>query len=267
MFSRKIGSSKNRLKLLYYIIAAFMLILVLRTPIDSVLGFANRMVLPVKAKIYQGSSQIKGTFQNMRHFSDILEENKKLKFELSKSIQLTSRLKDIEAENNRLRSLLDIKKTRAPEFIAANISFRDGFSVYSEMYIDKGYDQGIKKDMVVLNEDKLLGRVKEVYQDNSLVELISKTDIYTSVLDQDNKSLSILKGTNSKLLEMEYITVDSDVHSGEKVYTSGLSDIYPKGIYVGNIKEIVGNDKQLFKKVLLELPYNIFDVNEVIILK
>ena len=111
----------------------------------------------------------------------------------------------VETENDRLRALLEMKQEKGLDFMVANISFRDGFSVYSEMYIDKGSEQGIKKNMVVLNNENLLGRVKEVYSDSALVELITKTDIYTSVLDQNNKNLSILKGANSKQLELEYI--------------------------------------------------------------
>jgi rod shape-determining protein MreC len=267
MFSRKIGSSKNRLKLAYYIIAVFMIILIFRTSIDKVRVFVNMGVMPVKIKIYELGVKVKNSVHNISYFSEIVVQNKELKFELNKNIQLVSKMEELEKENERLRGLLDIKKEGRLDFIAAKISFRDGFSVYNEMYVSKGANDGIKKNMVVLYEKNLLGRVKEVYENASLVELITKNDIYTSVLDQNNKNLSILKGTNSKHLDLEYITIDSEVRVGDEIYTSGLSDIYSKGIYVGRIKEIVQNENHLFKKVVVELPYNIFDVNEVIILK
>ncbi len=267
MFSKKIGSSKNRVKIIYFILAVFMVILVLRTPIDKFIEGMGMLVLPIKTKIYQASNSIKSSLQSIANYNKMVKENKKLKFQLAKNRQLLARFKHVETENDRLRALLEMKQEKRLDFMVANISFRDGFSVYSEMYIDKGSKQGIKKNMVVLNNENLLGRVKEVYSDSSLVELVTKTDIYTSVLDQNNKNLSILKGVNSKQLELEYITVDSDTKEGDEVYTSGLSDIYPKGIYVGKIKEVVEDKNRLFKKVVLELPYNIFDINEVIILK
>lgn len=119
--------------------------------------------------------------------------------------------------------------------------------------------------MVVMAGKDLLGRVSKIYKDYSLVELVTKGDVYTSVLSYKNEVLGVLKGENSELMTMESVSVDKNIEVGEEIYTSGISDIYPKGIYVGRVESIGESKNQLFKDIKIVQDFNIFDINEVII--
>ena len=98
-------------------------------------------------------------------------------------------------------------------------------------------------------------------------ELLTKNDIYTSVLSGKHEVLGVLKGNNSDIMTLDNVSVDKELEVGEKLYTSGISDIYPKGLYIGEIAEIKESKDQLFKEVTVKQNFNIFDLNEIIIIE
>ena len=105
------------------------------------------------------------------------------------------------------------------------------------------------------------------YKDKAIVELISKSGKYTSIVVGGQKHLAILKGNNSNKLSIENIETDANIKNGDKIYTSGIGELYPKDFYIGQVSKVETKKEDLFKKIELVLPYNIFELNEVMVLK
>lgn len=242
-------------------------LVIFRDFFDTIRSGVNKAVLPAKIIIYRATKTSKQTFDNLKDINNILRENSELRSENYRLKLENIKLQTLINENERLKELLDIKEGTSIDFVIANISFRDPLSVYNEFFIDLGSEDGIEEGMTVLNRDMLLGRVSKVYNRRSVVELISKNNIYTSVLIGEEKYVGILKGENSNRLSIENIVSDADIQVGQRVYTSGMSDTYPKGQYIGEVSSVNQKAGNLFKEVTLVLPFNIFELNEVIILK
>ncbi|MEZ7820728.1 MAG: rod shape-determining protein MreC, partial [Patescibacteria group bacterium] len=177
------------------------------------------------------------------------------------------RLKDIDKENKRLRDLLELKQRKEYDFTVAKVSFRDPQNIYSLLYIDKGEKDGIKKDMVVLNKNMLLGKITEVNYDNAKVEIITKKGNNTSVITEDGNNLAVLRGEGNSTMTLEYLVAEVKVKKGDMIVTSGISDIYPRNIFVGKISDGKDNGDNLFKTEEIKIPYSILSVEEVVILK
>lgn len=258
---------KKRRDLLLLILGIIFSIFIIKSQLNALRAGVNGIILPVKIFIYKGTEKIKYTIKNLQDLNRILEENKNLKNENFRLEVDHDYISDLQEENKRLKEILDIKNTGNRDFVVANISFRDPLSVYDEFIIDKGSNQGIKENMNVVTKNVLIGRVIKVYENTSLVELISKSEKYTSVIIGQQKYLAILKGNNSKKLSVENVETDTKILVGDKIYTSGIGDLYEKDYYIGTVSKVEKRKENLFQKIEMELPFNILDLNEVMVIK
>lgn len=261
---KKTGEPKRRLA--NYLFFVIIIVLLVKAPIEGLKGTLEEKVLPIKEKIYTQTSSIKLGISNLKKYKQAMEENSKLKIEVGKIALLERNNSQLLEENERLRKLLSMKKRRNERLIIASVSFRDSISYHEIFHIDVGSKDGIEKNMVVLNEKTLIGRIIEVGEESSKVELLTKDGIYTSAITKNNEDLGILKGDNSEILHFDNIPIDKTLVVGEEVYTSGISDIYPKGLFIGNITAVEKGDDRLFKEVYVKQDFNIFELNEVIVL-
>lgn len=260
---KKMGGQKKRLT--YYIVSLILVLLVLRGPIISMEGPVGRLFFPLKVWVYQCTDKIKEGLSTLKNYKGIIQENKDFKYEVAKLGILEKQTETLLDENERLHKLLDMKQSSKKTFKVARINFKDSLTYHESVFIDLGETDGIRKDMVVMAGESLLGRISKVYESYSVVELVTKNEVYTSVLSEKNEVLGVLKGENSELMTMESVPVDKTIEVGEMIYTSGISDIYPKGIYVGKVESVGESKNQLFKDIKIIQDFNIFDINEVII--
>jgi len=261
----KVGGPKKRLA--HYLFFIVLILLVFRGPLEVIKEGIGNFLFPVKSIIFVKTNAIKERIKNIKNYNIVIEENKELRVETAKLEILRNRNDYLEEENARLKELLDMKGASQTSFKVAKVSFRDSITYYANIYIDMGRDQGIKEDMVVLSDKTLIGRVREVHKNNSMVELLTKDNIYTSVLNEEHEVLGVLKGNNSEYMSLDNVSVDKPLEVGEKLYTSGISDIYPKGLYIGRVASIKGSSDQLFLDIDVKQDFNIFDLNEIIIMK
>ena len=233
---------------------------------DFLISKTNNLLLPLRLKVYKTTSNIKNFFNTFSNFKEISNKNKNLELTVEKQKYFSVENKTLLKENLHLRKLLEMKKKIKYDIIVAQISYIDALNPYETISIDKGNNDGIKPNMAVTSSSGVIGRIKEVFSEHSTVELLTSNHSYTSATDSNGKTLSILSGQGNELLSLEYIVTDSNIQIGDKIFTSGISDIYMKNLYLGEITSINNNDK-MFKEITVKLPYNIFNLKDVMIIK
>ena len=158
---------------------------------------------------------------------------------------------------NELKSVYEIYdlKYENISFIYGKVTLRDIFNFYDEITINIGEADGAKVGSAVVGKGGLLGIVNKVYTNSSIVKLIT------------NKSLNIAVKVNEGYGNFnDFVVKDVDQHLkvdvGDKVYTSGLTDLYG-GIYVGTVKEIISDDLEIAKKLIIENDLRVKEINYV----
>jgi rod shape-determining protein MreC len=172
-------------------------------------------------------------------------------------------------ENSLLRNALEnLKSQREIEqsllrlhenILAAQVIGLDASNFYKSAVINKGSLDGVKKDMIILDENgSLVGRIiNPVALKESRVQLITDNESGVAVFSQKKEIMGILRGDGKGYCFLEYIHVTTeDIHEGEDIITSGKDRLFPSGIKVGKIVSIT-TSTSLFKQVKVE-PY--FDV-------
>lgn len=235
--------------------------------INSGVELLSYIVFPIQRKIYQIGNFFKETSDAIVSYKDILEENRNLKNEQVKYDILVAYNKELSEENMRLREILKMKEEKGLNIKVAKINFRNPNNIYERFYIDLGKKDGIKKNYIVLAGENLVGKIGKVYDNYSVVDMITAEN-YTVSSSTENGALGILRGSNEGdgTLYFEANTFDENIEVGEKIYTSGISEIYPKNIYIGKISEVVENGVEVLKSIKVKSDIDVINLAEVLIL-
>ncbi len=232
-----------------------------KSAISSGVGSA---INPLQKVVYSINNKIKGSLDFFLNFSKIKEENKELTKE---NIELKNKLLEYDKfkeENERLREVLNFKNSKNNySYIGCEIIGYSGESFSDGYIIDKGENDGLKKDMIVISDKGLVGQVTSTGTNWAIVESLLNENIAVSVMvDSTRETTGILKGyvtrTNSGLTKLTNLPLDSEIKEGDVILTSGLGQIYPKEIRVGEVISVETDEIKVMKTAIVK-PYVDFD--------
>ncbi len=215
---------------------------------------------PIQKLAYGINSKTQEFLYLLFNFSDVRADNQALREENEKLKSQLIEYDDLKKENERFRELYDFTSSRDEyTYIGANIINMGGESYINSYAIDKGSKDGLAKGMVVISSSGLVGQIAKVESNWSLVYPISNENIAVSVTVQSTEeSVGILKGyrdgRNTLLAKVYNLPLDSEVKVGDIITTSGLGQIYPKGVKIG-VVTAVEEDKGKLMKVATVEPY------------
>lgn len=222
--------------------------------------------------IYEPVGHISGFIDDVEHVFSLYEENSTLKANLKDYALMSTRLKEVEHRNAELEKMLNFKGLPLSyKKWPANVTGRSPDKWNSSILIDLGEKDGIKQNMAVISPDGgLVGRITEVGYSNSKVLLITDTNrMGISAVVQDSRAVGIVSGSASELgaVEMGLIDREANLKVGQKVVTSGLSDIFPAGILIGEITGMQMEDTGLTRKAKIKPAANLDRLEEVFVVE
>lgn len=222
-------------------------------------------------------SGIGGWFRNIfSYFGSVKKlraENESLK---KMNIELDKQVKDmlgLEYENADLRTMLGLSETEPKlDLVAASVIAKDPSNWYSSFTINKGTKDGIEKNQAVFTGNgELLGQVYKV--GNGWAEIITLLDPDSAVGSAVERThdIGVVEGDYSLRLKglcrMSYLSRDAEIAVGDYVETSGMGGIYPKGLLIGKVTEVIEENATMSKYATVEPLANIDKVREVFVLK
>lgn len=209
---------------------------------------------------------LQATLDQITTIHNIFAENNRLKSEVVKLNTQLAKLQEQAAENERLRGLLNFSKEYSFEMVPVRVIARDPSILYKSIVVNAGRSEGIQVWMPLVAEKGVVGKVTQVMEHMSLVQLLKDPINRTSVMTKRSRSVGILETENGTDF---FIRVRSheDVNMGDTVITSGLGGVYPRGLNVGIVQKISDCHDPLFKKVWLNLTVDFEHVEELFVLK
>lgn len=225
----------------------------------------NILILPVQSKIYTTTQGIRENFNTILKYKDFFYENRELKSKITSQEYKDELIADLTEENMRLRKLLDLKGEMQYKTKVVKVSFQHVQDTYEGFVIKAGSIDGIEVNMPVLSGRQLIGKITDVYENYSVVKMITGENSYVSVLCKD--IIGIVKGEREKDLYFRPTSsLEEEIKIGDELYTSGISDVYPKGLYVGKVSEVLDEGDSLEKRYKVKIDTNIYDFQEAIVL-
>ncbi|MGC5326617.1 rod shape-determining protein MreC [Brevibacillus sp. SYSU BS000544] len=236
----------------------------------------------VQGFFYTPAQAFSGFVEDVREAYHIYQENRVLKASLDQYAQVTAQLKLAEAENQRLRNLLNAKsKLNDYQLRVGEVVARNSDNWNDVVTIDKGLQNGIKKDMAVITSSGLIGRVQSVSNFSSTVELLTAMErsnhISAIILGEKQvngvKTYSEVNGvieeydSRERLLIMRKIQLDAKVEPNQQVVTSGMGGVMPRGLLVGRIVRVVPGDYGLTQTAYIQPSADFTQLNEVMVVE
>jgi len=205
-------------------------------------------------------------FEDYLLLLDIKKENERLKRELERLKMENALLREEKREAERLRRLLEFKEAVKFKVVAARLIGESPNPQSKTFYIDKGSLDGIKKGMAVITPDGIVGKVLLTGPKSSLILPIIERGSSLSVMLEDSGARGILEGQGGRCL-LRYLPQEEPIREGERILTTGLDGVYPKGFPVGSVRKVIKRQGALFIEAEVEPSVRFDRLEEVMVIK
>ena len=254
---------KNKLAVTIVVLSvAFLGIIVLSIKGNSniISSGVGGVISPLQKIVYTVNEKVKGSFDFFINFSNVKKENEEL---TAKNAELENKLIEYERmkdENTRLREMFDYSQTNANyDYLGCNIIGYSGGNISNGYIIDKGTKDGVEKDMVVITPAGLVGKVTKASSSFAIVQTILNENIaVAAMVESTDETTGILQGItdskNKNLTELSNIPIESAIKEGDKILTSGLGEMYPKEIRIGEVISVEVDNVGIMKRAVVK-PY------------
>ncbi|MBP7460713.1 MAG: rod shape-determining protein MreC [Candidatus Delongbacteria bacterium] len=175
-------------------------------------------------------------------------------------------------ENKRLKQLLRFQTENQSlfnqyRFVTARVIGVNPSLEYNSLLIDKGFLAGIRKNMPVINELGLVGKVLVSNPFNSMIVLLNDPNHHFSVVLERSRIKSTVRWKDNNLFELLDVSNFDEILLDDKVITSGLGGVYPFGIPFGKVVSAdTSQTHDMRKSVLVSSFVNFSRIEDVIIL-
>jgi len=236
--------------------------------------FVSDTVGWAQSTIYTPVNFFTDLFTNIADIKKTYQENQLLKEKLSEYKTLIYEVQELKKENEELRDSIEVTDSiRDYNSIQATVISRSPERWIDQVTINKGEQAGVKKNMAVITAEGMVGKVQSTSKFTSTVQLLTGFDQNSRI----SASISREKGENIVGLIEEY---DEESHSlmfkiidesnkdlkeDELVVSSGLGGVFPAGLPIGKVKEVIPDQYGLTQTALIEPSADMYDINHVIV--
>lgn len=165
----------------------------------------------------------------------VRRDNQLLKEEIRQLQTEVGELHETALEHARLSRLLQMSNRVSTEAVVAKVIGKDATNWFRTILIDRGADRGIQRHMVVVTAEGLVGRVVDVTPFTARVQLITDPESAVGALIQRSRVIGVAAGSQGGALQIKYLPLMADVAVGDRIITSGMGGVFPKGIPVGKV--------------------------------
>src|ERR1700733_10836378 len=187
----------------------------------------------------------------------VREGNRQLKDQMEQRRLEQVRLNEDAVQAHRLQALLAFKEQYISKTVAAQVIGSSGSDSSRMVYIDRGENGGVKRDMALITSDGTVGKTLQVL-------LINDQTSGVGTILEKSRLQGFLKGTATGEVVLEGVMSDEQVAPGERVLTSGGDQLFPKGLPVGTVTK-VGPGKDLFLNIQIKPAVNLGKLEEVLV--
>ncbi len=234
--------------------------------------FIGEIVTPIQGFMYQTATKVSAFFSSFGERKLLKENYDELSLIVNELRKEQLEMNEIKRENERLKDLLNFKEERDDlTFIGARVTGKNPGVWFNTININRGSRHGVKLDMTVVTDKGLVGRVIEVGKSWSKVRTIVDGQSSVSGIVERTRDTGTVRGSNTLssedgLCRMIHLPLETDIVVGDRVITSGLGGIFPKGIYIGEIVKVLSKDHDSQVTLIIEPGVDFLRLEEVLVI-
>ncbi|MBQ2825964.1 MAG: rod shape-determining protein MreC [Clostridia bacterium] len=218
------------------------------------------------------SDSIHGFTDYFTEFDRLRDENEELKDRISRMEDDIYNAKLLEAENQWLYGFLDLRRTHDDFSLKeATVTSRQAVNYLTSFTLDCGSMSGIEKDMPVITADGIVGYVSEVGATWCKVSSIVETSVSVGGYSDRSGVVGVIEGEfalrDNFRCRMKYIDADADIKVGDRILSSGLGEVYPRGLSIGTVESIELDPASRTKTAIIKPSVDPDSIDKVMIIK
>jgi len=155
-------------------------------------------------------------------------------------------VQEVALENQRLKNLLEFKESTDLKLVPARVVGRSATAWYQSFVLDKGSSAGVRVDCPVVTPAGVVGRVFEAGPSASRVLLLTDANSAVDALVQSTRAQVLVEGRLDPICRVLYLARGDEAAPGDRVVTSGLGGVFPKGLLLGEISRIQVRPGEVF---------------------
>ena len=220
---------------------------------------------PIQSGVHNLVNTLNDWWEGYVMLIGIRNENQQLLQEIAELKDRLNRSLEDSVQYNRLRGQLLFAQRQPDRKVFAEIIGESIDNIHQMRLINRGSKHGLKRNFSAILREGLVGRVQSVTPFQSNLQLITDFRSRVPALIQRNRIRGLIYGTQTGL-EMRQINRRAKVKKGDRVITSGLGGLYPKGILIGTIVEVRVQPHELFQTASIETAVDLSRMEEVFII-
>ena len=218
----------------------------------------------VYTSFYYPFFKVRISIENLQNVS---KENEVLQQALVEASVKLSFYEEFLFENERLRETLGFEHPEGYRLLPAKVISVTWDNQPILISINKGYVDSVEINHSVVNKDGLIGKIIIVTPDVATVQLLTHPANKVSARIAQNREMGIVEYDAEKGMVLKNVPVQSEVQVGDMVISSGLGGIYPVGLNVAVVTEVIRYEEEPFCEIKLNSTVNFFTIEELFILK
>jgi rod shape-determining protein MreC len=218
-------------------------ILLISTQVSTRRGvpFLEALTFGVFAEVQRtttsGIGGVRDVWQNYFALQQTRQENQQLRTELAQLRVGLQQERALAEQSRMLQKLLDMKMETPLKTTAAYVIAGAASPDFRTATIDKGTSDGLKPDMAVISPAGVVGRIILPTSRAAKIQLLIDRDAAAGAVTERGRAQGVVVGTGTSL-RMDHVPGTADLKVGDRVVTSGIEGIYPKGFEIGQIESI-----------------------------
>jgi rod shape-determining protein MreC len=234
---------------------------VIRFWAESVVGPPQRLIHNTRL----GIAGIWFGYFDLRH---VRQQNQDLEKTVDRLRLEQAQLLEDAHQGQRLQALLGFQQQYIYSTVPAQVYASSGSDQSKVFYIDKGSDDGVKRDMPVISSDGIVGKVREVLSKHTSQVLgINDQTSGAGVILETTRIRGVLKGNAAGQVEIVGLMADQRIKPGEKVLTAGGDLIFPRGLPVGAVQKVTPDpERDSFIDIVITPAAHLNQLDEVLVI-
>ena len=225
--------------------------------------WAVTAITPFEQAIVHVQGGFYGVWHNYLYLRGVRQENRDLKARIEQLRLDQVRLDQDASQARRLQVLLGFKEQSILKTMPAQVVGSSGSEQSRVLFLDKGDDAGLKKNMAVITADGVVGKILQIYPHTAQVLLINDQTSGLGAIVERLRAQGIVRGSPAGETMLEKIMADEEVQAGDKIITTGGDGIFPKGLPVGTVVKVSPSD--LFLRIRIHPAADLSRLEEVLV--
>ena len=223
------------------------------------------LVTPIADVSKRASISLSGTWNAYVDLVGVRQEREWLRARVRELEANADAYSALARENTRLTELLRLREDLAIRSVAARITGADANMLFRTATLNKGRSDGVTEGAAVISIDGVVGRIVATSPHAARVLLLDDPNSGVDALVRRTRARGIVEGGSSAGCRLKYVKRREDIRQGDKVITSGLDGIFPKGLAIGTIVELGEEEHGLYRTAEVQPAVDFAKLEEVLV--